>query len=133
MTTRIAFPWDKLAPGSLLVDVGGGIGSASMLVAKAHPHIRIIVEDRLPVVDSAHTVCIDSIILQCCTLYANTSWTHSLQEWGSGHKPLIQSGRVSWRYRDFFAPWLPVSDDKVPDVFLLRLVLHDWPDEDARK
>ncbi|KAI0324802.1 S-adenosyl-L-methionine-dependent methyltransferase [Cubamyces sp. BRFM 1775] len=104
-----AFPWDQLAEGSLLVDVGGGIGSASIQVAQVHPNIRVVVEDRVPVMDTAHSA------------------------WGSNHKELFQSGRVSWRYRDFFAPWKPFVDGKVPDVFLLRLVLHDWPDEDARR
>ncbi|KAI0653625.1 S-adenosyl-L-methionine-dependent methyltransferase [Cubamyces menziesii] len=104
-----AFPWDKLGPDSLLVDVGGGIGSASIPIAQAHPHIRVIIEDRLPVIESAHAA------------------------WGSNHKALFQSGRVSWCTRDFFAPWFPFANDKVPDVFLLRLVLHDWPDEDALK
>ncbi|KAJ8475165.1 hypothetical protein ONZ51_g6743 [Trametes cubensis] len=104
-----AFPWDQLVPGSLLVDVGGGIGSASILVAQAHPHIRVLVEDRPSVVESAHSA------------------------WGSGHQSLFRTGRVSWRTRDFFAPWFPFADEKIPDVFLLRLVLHDWPDDDARK
>ena len=45
---------------------------------------------------------------------------------------------MSWRPRDFFQPWpaltLPnLGPISAPSVFLLRLVLHDWKDEDCRK
>ena len=40
----------------MLVDVGGGIGAQSILVAQAHPHIRVVVEDREQVVATAASV-----------------------------------------------------------------------------
>ena len=40
----------------MLVDVGGGIGSQSILVAEAHPHIHVVVEDREQVVSTARSV-----------------------------------------------------------------------------
>jgi hypothetical protein len=39
------FPWSSLEKGSLVVDVGGGVGSTSMIIAKQHPDLRFIVQD----------------------------------------------------------------------------------------
>ncbi|KAM5545079.1 hypothetical protein V8D89_001190 [Ganoderma adspersum] len=38
---------------SVLVDVGGGIGSQSIFVAQVHLHIHVVVEDREQVVSTA--------------------------------------------------------------------------------
>ena len=59
----IAFSWDKLPEGSVLVDVGGGIGSASILVAERHPHIRAVVEDRVQVISTAKAVSVSLLPL----------------------------------------------------------------------
>ena len=59
--------------------------------------------------------------------------------WGSRHAPLFESGRMSYRARDFLEPWkslvLPKSTgaSSTPAVFLVRLILHDWQDREARK
>ncbi|KAI0653621.1 S-adenosyl-L-methionine-dependent methyltransferase [Cubamyces menziesii] len=103
-----AYPWAVLPPGAVLVDVGGGIGSTSLPVAQAHPHLNLVVEDRPQTVARAPSA------------------------WGPPYAPLFQSGRVAWRSRDFFTPWEPLANDKSPDIFLLRLVMHDWPDEQCR-
>ena len=50
------FPWEDLPHESVLVDVGGGIGSQSILVAEAHPHIHVVVEDREQVASTASSV-----------------------------------------------------------------------------
>ena len=42
----IAFNWSKLPEGALVVDVGGGIGTASIQVAKQFPSLKFIVQDR---------------------------------------------------------------------------------------
>ncbi|KAI0364842.1 S-adenosyl-L-methionine-dependent methyltransferase [Pilatotrama ljubarskyi] len=102
------FPWAELPPDSVLVDVGGGIGSTSLTVAQAHPYIKVVVEDRPQVVEVAPT------------------------SWGPNYAPLFESGRMTFRARDLFAPWEPLASGKAPDVFLIRLVLHDWQDEDSR-
>ncbi|KAF5386960.1 hypothetical protein D9615_001946 [Tricholomella constricta] len=46
------FDWEALSTG-LMVDVGGGIGSQSLTVAKAHPNISFVIQDRKSVVDEA--------------------------------------------------------------------------------
>ena len=45
---------------------------------------------------------------------------------------------MSWRTRDFFEAWPPLTLPALgpvdaPAVFLLRLVMHDWKDEDCKR
>lgn len=41
------FPWgEALAPGAVVVDMGGGNGQYSVAVAETHPHLRFVVQDR---------------------------------------------------------------------------------------
>ncbi|KAI0324800.1 S-adenosyl-L-methionine-dependent methyltransferase [Cubamyces sp. BRFM 1775] len=101
------FPWAELPPDSVLVDVGGGIGSTSLTVAVAHPHVNVVVEDRPQVVELAPS------------------------SWGPKYASLFETGRISFRVRDLFEPWKPLASEKAPDVFLIRLVLHDWMDPDC--
>ncbi|KAH9888543.1 S-adenosyl-L-methionine-dependent methyltransferase [Cubamyces lactineus] len=102
-----AFPWKTLPQDAVLVDVGGGVGSTSVAIAQAYSHIHVVIEDREQVVASARDA------------------------WGPEYHPLLESGRVVWRSRDFFASWEPIPSNVAPDVFLLRLVLHNWQDEES--
>ena len=45
---------------------------------------------------------------------------------------------MSWRERDFFEAWPPLTLSALgpigaPPVFLLRAILHDWTDEDCKR
>lgn len=44
------FDWSGLPEGSKIVDVGGGIGTVSKLLADSQKHLNIIVQDRPAVV-----------------------------------------------------------------------------------
>ncbi|KAI0644809.1 hypothetical protein C8Q79DRAFT_1010960 [Trametes meyenii] len=57
----------------------------------------------------------------------------NLSAWGSKYAPLFESGRVSFRVRDLFSEWVSLASGQTPDVFLLRLILHDWPDDESRR
>jgi tRNA G46 methylase TrmB len=48
---------NSLPEGSLVVDVGGGVGSQSLTLAKHHPQLRFVVQDRESVVGDAIEVC----------------------------------------------------------------------------
>jgi hypothetical protein len=47
------YAWGELPEGSLVVDVGGGVGSQTLLLALHHPHLRFIVQDRESVMGDA--------------------------------------------------------------------------------
>ena len=47
----VAFDWKSLPTNALVVDVGGGVGSVSMALARECPDLRIVVQDRPGVVE----------------------------------------------------------------------------------
>jgi len=95
-----AFNWKDLPNDAVVVDVGGGVGSASLELAKAHSHLTFIVQDIPPVAaDGAR--------------------------WFEARLPsAIEQGRVKFEGHDFFTP--QPDRGKHPDVFFLRLITHDW-------
>ncbi|TFK84126.1 S-adenosyl-L-methionine-dependent methyltransferase [Polyporus arcularius HHB13444] len=111
-----AFPWNELPKDSVVIDVGGGVGSTSVVLANAYPHLRFVVEDRKQVVDIAPSI------------------------WGSTqHAELLASGRVSYLAQDFFQPQPPhidiagVGTVSFPSVYLVRGCTHNWPDRDVQR
>ncbi|KAJ7823771.1 O-methyltransferase-domain-containing protein [Mycena leptocephala] len=98
-----AFPWACLPEGAVVIDVGGGIGSAALLLAQKHPHLRIIVQDLLEV-----------------AINAQKSWEVQFPE-------VNQSNQVAFEGHDFFKPQ-PVHN---ASVFFLRYIVHNWSDPAA--
>ncbi|KAL9620385.1 MAG: hypothetical protein Q9160_005085 [Pyrenula sp. 1 TL-2023] len=47
------YPWSSLPEGSIVVDVGGSEGHASLAIAEVNPHLRLIVQDLPQVVKGA--------------------------------------------------------------------------------
>ncbi|KAK0186676.1 S-adenosyl-L-methionine-dependent methyltransferase [Armillaria mellea] len=47
------FEWELLPKNSLIVDVGGGVGMATLPVAKAFPDLRFVIQDRPKFVEDA--------------------------------------------------------------------------------
>ncbi|GJJ06649.1 hypothetical protein Clacol_000843 [Clathrus columnatus] len=39
------YDWKTMAPGSVLVDVGGGVGTAQLRLAREYPNLKIIIQD----------------------------------------------------------------------------------------
>ncbi|KAI0084943.1 hypothetical protein BDY19DRAFT_466740 [Irpex rosettiformis] len=129
-----AFPWHELPRRSVVVDVGGGIGSASMLLANAFPHLRFVIQDRPPVVEMGSAA------------------------WRARYPEILDSGRAVFQPHDFFKPQPPFpatlncelltqesesasetegcetigrhgsERSAPPSVFLMRVITHDWPD-----
>ncbi|KAJ7575531.1 S-adenosyl-L-methionine-dependent methyltransferase [Mycena floridula] len=96
-----AFDWSRLQTGSVVVDVGGGIGSVTHIIVKNFPNLRFVVQDTSSVIKNA-----------------KNWWTSNLPE-------AIDSGTVTLQAHDFFAP----QPQKEVVVFMLRMILHDWSDE----
>ena len=51
------YGWERLPEGSLVVDVGGGVGAQSLTLAKHYPQLRFVVQDRESVLGDATDVC----------------------------------------------------------------------------
>ncbi|KAJ6572134.1 O-methyltransferase [Mycena capillaripes] len=94
------FDWSSLPEGSILVDVGGGNGHVSMQIAQSNPQLRVVVQDLQQAVEGAR------------------------QNWQEGFPTSIEEGKVEFQAHDFFTPQ-PVKN---ATVFLLRWIVHNWPD-----
>ncbi|KAF4547198.1 O-methyltransferase domain-containing protein 2 [Elsinoe fawcettii] len=88
----------------LLVDVGGGTGAVVQEIAKRFPALRFVVQDQAK-----------AIRLGKEHLPSSREDTHSLKD------------RISLEQHDFFE----VNPIHEPNAFLLRWILHDWPDDEA--
>ncbi|KAJ7752262.1 O-methyltransferase [Mycena olivaceomarginata] len=97
------FEWGKLPKASLIVDLGGGVGSTTLIIANAVPQAKFVVQDRSSVIEDAKTY------------------------WAQTAPQLLRSGRVTLEVHDFFEP----QPRRETAVFLLRWVMHDWADSSA--
>jgi 2-polyprenyl-6-methoxyphenol hydroxylase-like FAD-dependent oxidoreductase len=96
------FDWGSLTPGSKVVDVGGSGGHGSRALASAFPGLTFVVQDLPDTIENAKL----ALSVDDAKLYED---------------------RVSFMPHDFFTPQ-PVIDG---DVYFLRMIIHDWPDETA--
>jgi hypothetical protein len=111
------FPFKDLPEGATVVDVGAGVGGASLAFAKAAPHVNFVLQDRPEVVAEAQAVrSLPSLIV-----HAYTDHRMSLLEqvWEKENPEAIKSGRVKLAVHDFFQPQ-PV---KGADVYFFRVVM----------
>jgi 6-hydroxytryprostatin B O-methyltransferase len=99
------FNWAALGDAHV-VDVGGSTAQASIALAAAFPRLRFTVED-LPEVVTAGPAALASL--------ANNI-----------------TARIRFVAHDFFNPRAIADKDSTPDIYLLRKILHDWPNIRAR-
>ncbi|KAJ7234013.1 O-methyltransferase [Mycena haematopus] len=97
------FKWAKLPENSVIVDVGGGVGSTALIIAKAVPHVSLVVQDRFSVIEDAKTY------------------------WATAAPDLLESGRVKLEVHNIFT----TQHIENAAVFLLRWIIHDWADPSA--
>lgn len=83
------------------IQLGGSNGHASIALAEAFPNLKFIVQDLPDTIESSGPV------------------PETL--------PSSIAGRLRYQHHDFFTPQ-PLKDD---DVFLLRMIIHDWPTAEA--
>ena len=57
------YDWERLPEGSLVVDVGGGVGAQSLTLAQHHPQLRFVIQDRESVLGDAADVC-ESVVIK---------------------------------------------------------------------
>ncbi|KAJ7592015.1 O-methyltransferase [Mycena floridula] len=92
------FDWTELPEGSVVVDVGGGVGTTAKFLAELTPHLQIIVQDKPGVVAAG------------------------IGAWQKHSPQLVESKRVTFQSQDFFEP----QPDNKASVFLMKNVLHNW-------
>jgi len=97
------FDWNSLKDDSLVVDVGGGIGTLSVALAKEHPHLKFIVQDRGAVIEDG--------IERAKALFPDR----------------LDTGRISFQEHNFFDNQ-PIKN---ADVYMLKLIIHDWSNKYA--
>ncbi|KAM6499069.1 S-adenosyl-L-methionine-dependent methyltransferase [Amanita muscaria] len=100
-----AYDWKSLPNDALVVDVGGGVGNVSMVLAKEHPNLNIIIQDQAYVIENG-----------------TKFWEAELPD-------ALNSGRVKFEVHDFFKP----QPQKAVNVFLMKHIIHDWSDEYSAK
>ncbi|KAJ7482293.1 S-adenosyl-L-methionine-dependent methyltransferase [Mycena galericulata] len=93
------YPWASLPADTLICDVGGGNGHASINLLKAFPHLKFVVQDLPGVVEQAPAFFDQEVT-----------------------NPALK-GRLEYVSLDFFNE-APVRD---ADFYYLRHILHDWP------
>ncbi|OCH88902.1 O-methyltransferase [Obba rivulosa] len=99
------FEWDKLPEGSIVVDVGGGVGTTMQVLFDEHKHLKYVVQDREPVMADARTF------------------------WETHRPEALKSNQVTLQAHDFFDEQ-PIKNAR---VFFLRAIMHNWPTHHAAR
>ncbi|OLL23718.1 Sterigmatocystin 8-O-methyltransferase [Neolecta irregularis DAH-3] len=102
-TLPLVYPWNSIKKGGIIVDVGGGTGHACMRLSKTHGDLKYIVQD-LP----------EAII-------------DARKFWQSESLEALNNGNTILQVHDFFTE----NPVKQADVYLLRHIIHDWPNDKA--
>ncbi|KAJ7027376.1 O-methyltransferase [Mycena alexandri] len=97
------FPWDELPAGSVVVDVAGGLGASTLFIAKKFPTLKIVNQDRGPVIEQS-----------------KAHW----REFLPSH---VDSGMVEFQVHDVVLEPQPVKN---ASAFLLRNIVHNLSDAD---
>ncbi|PPR01314.1 hypothetical protein CVT24_006347 [Panaeolus cyanescens] len=117
------FDWHSLPYGSTIVDVGGGIGSSSMLLASVFSATRSDAADHASMEGKPEALAFKFVVQDrpvVCEM-GEKAWKDKCPE--------LLDTVAQFQVHDFFTPQ-PVKNAA---LFLLRVVLHDWPDSLARK
>ncbi|KAL0952704.1 hypothetical protein HGRIS_006940 [Hohenbuehelia grisea] len=98
-----AFDFKALKPGSTVVDVGSNVGIVTMHLAKTFPDLHYVMQD------------LEWVIKEEAPKY----WQEKFPE-------ALTDGRVEFQVHDFNK-----TNPVVADVYFMRQILHDWPDDVA--
>ncbi|KAJ7661851.1 S-adenosyl-L-methionine-dependent methyltransferase [Mycena rosella] len=98
------YPWQDLGKGATVCDLGGGVGTMTMELARAHPHLQLKLQDMPERMVQAK----------------NTIWLAHCPE-------ALKENRIEFKAIDFF------TESPIPgcDVYYLKNILHNWPDAEC--
>ncbi|OAA74697.1 O-methyltransferase, family 2 [Akanthomyces lecanii RCEF 1005] len=99
------YPWAEEADGTLVVDVGGGVGGATLPIVTAFTNLKLLVQD-LPETEAKF-----------------------LKHLETNHPTVARTNRASFQAQNFFQ----VNATKSAPIYFLRHVIHDWPGSEAVK
>ncbi|KAG9311280.1 S-adenosyl-L-methionine-dependent methyltransferase [Chiua virens] len=127
------FDWYSLPTGSTIVDVGGGIGSTTMILARAlnDPRADSSLTGTTSDEQRDTITAKDDVNLRFIVQDKPVVTALGIEAWHSKFPEMLESGEVVFQDQDFFEP--QSASEPHPAVYLLRVVLHDWPDELARR
>ncbi|KAF8155549.1 S-adenosyl-L-methionine-dependent methyltransferase [Crassisporium funariophilum] len=100
----VDYPFGSLPDETVLVDVGGGIGSLAELLLQTLQNIKFVVQD-----------------LEAVVSLANNVASPNMKKW-------IAEGKVTFQVQDFCSPQ-PTNLNGA--VFVLKNVIHNYPDSKA--
>ena len=70
----LGFPWASLPPDALIVNVGGGVGTAMMSLYKTFPHLRFAVQETAKMIEIGHQVRDPFFVICTCTDQPGQIW-----------------------------------------------------------
>ncbi|KAF7296946.1 Methyltransf-2 domain-containing protein [Mycena indigotica] len=97
------FDWSQLPEGSVIVDVGSGVGSTPLAVAQRYPCHKVVIEDLAETVEAAKI------------------------HWLEHYPEYIERGMVEFQAQNFFEAQ-PANRLGTADVYIIRHCLHNWRD-----
>ncbi|KAI0064197.1 S-adenosyl-L-methionine-dependent methyltransferase [Artomyces pyxidatus] len=98
------FDWNSLEAGSVVVDVGDGVGSVTLTLVKHFPQFKYVVQDLPKVIGD-----------------------QASKYWEQQSPQSISEGTVTLQTHSFFGPQ-PVKDAA---VYFMRMIIHDWADAES--
>jgi len=104
------FPWDKLPLNTTVCDVGGGVGNISMQLLRKHPQLRIKLQD------------MPERIKQAKEQVWPDMFPKALGSPNDGAGSMIEFKPID------FLKESPIKDC---DIYFLKNIIHDWPDDEC--
>ncbi|KAK8130904.1 O-methyltransferase [Apiospora sp. TS-2023a] len=104
------YDWSRLGDRAHVVDVGGSTGFTALALARANPGFTFTVQDLPEAIASSSSSSATLVDLD----------------------PQV-AARLQFVAHDFFDPQPVLQGSPPVDAYLLRKILHDWPDSGARR
>jgi len=131
----IAYNWSGLAAGSLVVDVGGGVGTSCLTLAAKFPELKFVVQDQEKVIEQGKEVSQPNEPGPLRIMVFLQLWNAQMPAAISSGQVALQGSGIPLSNTPKLSLSNPVHDIFTPQprteaaVFFLKQILHDWSDE----